>query len=204
MFASSNTISMEQNMTPAESLKLIESMIGQAKRSFSRMSFYFLLWGVLLIAAMIAAYLLRTNGSPAMQGIPWGVAGALGGLISSIHGAREGRKEQVANPMDRIIGWVWATFVITMIIMIVCSVKNGLDPGANITLLTGLPTFLTGQIMRFRPLILGGILFWVAGIAMQFTQDAAILVGLYCGAMLLGYIVPGVLLKRQEDVLRTA
>ncbi|MBK7268463.1 MAG: hypothetical protein IPI07_02725 [Flavobacteriales bacterium] len=58
--------------------------------------------------------------------------------------------------------------------------------------------------MRFRPLILGGILFWVAGIAMQFTQDAAILVGLYCGAMLLGYIVPGVLLKRQEDVLRTA
>jgi len=195
---------MEQSMTPAESLKLIERMIGQAKRSFSRMSFYFLLWGVLLIAAMIAAYLLRTHGSPGMQGIPWGVAGILGGVIGSIHGAREGRKEEVVNPMDRIVGWVWATFVITMIIMIVCSVKSGMDPGANITLLTGMPTFLTGQIMRFRPLILGGILFWVVGVGMHFTQDAALLVGLYCGAMVFGYIVPGILLKRKEDVLRTA
>ena len=49
---------MDSELTPSESLKLIESMIGQAKRSFHRMSFYFLLWGVLLIAAMITNVLI--------------------------------------------------------------------------------------------------------------------------------------------------
>ena len=191
-------------MTPQESLQLIESMIGQAKKSFSRMSFYFLLWGVLLIGAMVVTYLLRGVEGAWSHGAAWGVAGALGGVISSIYGSRQSKTEPIANPMDRITGWVWATFVITMIIMIVCVSGRGQDPGAMITLLTGLPTFLTGQIMRFRPLIIGGILFWMAGIAMHFTDDALIVTLLYCGAMLLGYIVPGIMLKRQEDVVRTA
>ena len=55
---------MEQELTPSESLKLIETMIGQAKHSFQRNSFYFLLWGVLLIAAMGVNYDMAMNGDP--------------------------------------------------------------------------------------------------------------------------------------------
>lgn len=195
---------MDTEMTPAESLKLIESMIGQAKRSFQRMSFYFLLWGVLLTVAMLATYLMRNSDPGWVNGGAWGVAGILGGIISSVHGARQGKKEAVTNPMDSIIGWLWISFVVTMIIVIVCSVMVQRDPGAVITLLTGIPTFMTGQIMRFRPLIIGGIIFWVAGITMHLTQDALAITALYCSAMVLGYIVPGLMLKRQEDGLRTA
>ncbi len=195
---------MNTEMHPEQSLKLIESMISQAKKSFHRISFYFLLWGVLLTGAMLATYLL-SDLDPAMRhGLPWGIAGVLGGLISSIHGARSAQKEAATNPMDRIVGWVWGSFIITMMLLLFGTLRNGVDPGPTITVLTGLPTFLTGQIMRFRPLILGGLLFWVAGIAMHFTQEAGLLTALYCAAMLLGYIVPGFLLKRQEDGLRSA
>ncbi|MFZ1695045.1 MAG: hypothetical protein WAT74_17755, partial [Flavobacteriales bacterium] len=143
---------MEQHLTPEQSLKVIEGMIGQAKRSFSRLSFYFLLWGILLTGAMLATYLLADI-EPAMRhGMPWGIAGIGGGIISSIYGARQSRQEQVANPMDRIVGWVWGSFVITMMLVLFGTLRNGIDPGPGITLLTGLPTFLTGQIMRFRPL----------------------------------------------------
>lgn len=195
---------MEQQLTPDQSLRLIESMIGQAKRSFSRYSFYFLLWGILLTGAMLATYLLSELHPSLRYGMPWGVAGIAGGLISSIHGARQSRSEQVSNPMDRIVGWVWGSFVITLMLALIGSLRNGLDPGPAVTLLTGLPTFLTGQVLRFRPLIAGGALFWAAGIAMHFTADAGLLTALYCGAMLLGYIIPGFLLKRQEDALRAA
>lgn len=34
-----------------------------------------------------------------------------------------------------------------------------------------MPTFLTGQIMRFKPLIFGGMLFWVAGLVMFFSGN---------------------------------
>lgn len=195
---------MEQELTPSESLKLIETMISQAKSSFSRMSIYFLLWGVLLIAAMIATYLLRDSGGAWGQGAAWGVVGVIGGIASWIIGAAQSKMEQINNPMDRVVGWVWGSFIITMLLMIFCFGGSGRDPGAAIALLTALPTFLTGQIMRFKPLILGGVLFWVAGIIMFFSGNSAVIVSAYCIAMLFGYIVPGILLKRQEDGLRTA
>ncbi|MBK6776802.1 MAG: hypothetical protein IPG74_13520 [Flavobacteriales bacterium] len=195
---------MERDMTPDESLRLIESMIGQAKKSFSRMSFYFLLWGVLLIGAMIATYIMRDAPPSPVQGAAWGVAGLIGGILSSIHGARQGKREPVNNPMDRVIGWLWGAFVITLLITIACTVPHHRDPGPMITLLTGLPTFMTGQILRFRPLIIGGMLFWFAGIIMHFTDDVLLLTVLYCSAMFFGYIVPGLMLKRQENVLRPA
>ncbi len=195
---------MDNTFTPEQSLKLIESMIGQAKKSFSRVSFYFLLWGVLLILAMITTYLLRDQPGAWGQGAPWAIAGFGGGIISAIHGARQGRQRPVSNPMDGLIGWLWSSFVITMLITIVVSVLHQRDPGAMITLLTGIPTFMTGQIMRFRPLVVGGVIFWMAGIVMHFTHDALALTVLYCGAMSLGYIIPGIMLKRQEDGLHTA
>ena len=195
---------MDQPLNPEQSLRLIEGMIGQAKRSFSRMSFYFLLWGVLLTLSMLTTYLL-SDLSPAIgQGAPWGVAGLLGGLVSWIYGARQSHQEEVLNPMDRIINWVWGSFVITLLLVIITTTSRGNDPGMLITLLTGIPTLLTGQIMRFRPLIIGGVLFWLAGLAMHFLPGAHMQTVLYCGAMVFGYIVPGLLLKRQEDGLRTA
>lgn len=195
---------MNSELTPQESLRLIEGMIGQARRSFSRMSFYFLLWGVLLIAAMVATYLLRYNTTGWQHGAPWGVAGVLGGLISAIHGAREGKREQVSNPMDTTIGWLWGSFVITMLLLIAFTVTGRADTTIVVTMLTGLPTFITGQIMRFRPLQLGGIIFWVAGGGMMLLNSALATLVLYCTAMVLGYILPGILLKHHEDGLRAA
>ena len=73
----------------------------------------------------------------------------------------------------------------------------------SIIVLTGLPTFVTGQLMRFRPLILGGVLFWVLG-AVSYFAPMSMTVWLYIAAIFFGYLVPGYLLKRQEDGLRTA
>lgn len=195
---------MNTELTPQESIRLIEGMIGQARRSFSRMSFYFLLWGVLLIGAMVATYLLRHESNGWQHGAPWGVAGALGGIISSIHGSRENKREQVSNPMDNTIGWLWGSFVITMLLLIAFTVTGRADTTVAITMLTGLPTFITGQIMRFKPLQVGGITFWVAGVAMMLLNSELATLVLYCVAMGMGYILPGVLLKRHEDGLRAA
>jgi hypothetical protein len=91
-----------------------------------------------------------------------------------------------------------------MILLIAFSVRSRVDATIAITMLTGLPTFITGQAMRFRPLVLGGVLFWLAGVAMLFVTDPQGVLVIYCSAMVLGYIVPGILLKRHEDGLRAA
>lgn len=194
---------MEKDLTPEQSLATIEQMIADAKRSFHRNSFYFLLWGTLLIAAMIINYVMAMMHNP-IGSYAWGVMGILGGILSFVHGSREGRKQQVKTTMDRVIMWLWFAFVITMLTTMVGAGVAGYEtPVGSIMILTGLPTFVSGQLMRFRPLILGGILFWVLG-AICFFVDVRTMVILYIAAMLFGYIVPGYLLKRQEDGLRTA
>jgi hypothetical protein len=194
---------MEQELTPAESLKLIEDMIGQAKRSFHRMSYYFLLWGVLLILAM-ASQLITAYAGWSDHGYAMGIAGILGGVLSTIHGRREGKREQASTAMDRVLVWLWSAFIITMLTTIVgYGIAGRGTPAGSIMILTGLPTFLTGQMMRFKPLIIGGILFWVLG-AVCFYVEPVVMAALYIIAMLFGYVVPGIMLKRQEDGLRTA
>ncbi|MEO8587989.1 MAG: hypothetical protein ABI432_01355 [Flavobacteriales bacterium] len=194
---------MEQTLTAEQSLKLIDDMMRQAKRSFHRMSFYFLLWGVLLIGAMLTEYFMDRAGHP-FHGKSWGVVGIIGGIVSSMHGARQGKKEGASTAMDRVMMWLWAAFVITMLVTIIgYGVSGGGTPAGSIMVLTGLPTFVSGQLMRFKPLIFGGILFWVLG-ALSYFVDPQMITWLYVGAMLFGYVIPGYMLKRQEDVLRAA
>jgi len=194
---------MERELTPTESLKLIETMIAQAKRSFHRQSYYFLLWGVLLIAAMLFNHFMVISGSD-IGGFAWPVIGIGGGILSFLHGTKENSTKAVPTAMDRVIMWLWVAFVVTMLTTMFFGGYSGhaMQIG-SIIVLTGLPTFVTGQLMRFRPLIFGGVLFWVLGAASYFTP-MSVTVWLYIAAIFFGYLVPGYLLKRQEDGLRTA
>ncbi len=193
---------MDTNLTPEQSLKVIESMIGQAKQSFQRMSFYFLLWGGLLLLATLGEYFAVAAGM-AHGWLGWPVLGTLGGIIAGVHGSKEGRKQGASTFTDRVFMWLWSAFTITLILLIVSLVTQGERPGPYVSLLTGLPTFVTGALLRFRPLMLGGVLFWVLGLVALFVwpEGGALLFGV---ALLFGYIVPGYMLKRQEDGLRTA
>jgi hypothetical protein len=194
---------MDKDLTPEQSLATIESMIAEAKRSFHRNSFYFLLWGALLIVAMAFNLAMARMNNP-IGSYAWGVIGIVGGLVSFLHGARESKRLPVRTAMDRVIMWLWFAFVITMLTIIVGAGTVGYaTPIGSIMVLTGLPTFVSGQLMRFRPLIFGGILFWILG-TISFFVDVQVMALLYIAAMLFGYIVPGYLLKRQEDALRAA
>lgn len=196
---------MEQDLTPEQSLKLIESMIGQAKKSFHRMSFYFLLWGVLLTLAMASQLLAVQLGWHGKYiGMFWVGASILGGIASAVHGFREGKRERVETLADRVLMWLWIGFMITLFATIAgAGVAGYTTPVGSIMLLTGLPTFITGQMIKFKPLIIGGILFWVLG-TISFFADPLWIGILNITGMLFGYIIPGFMLQRQENGLRTA
>jgi len=194
---------MEKQMDPQQSLATIQAMISEAKKSFHRMSFYFLLWGVLLTLAM-AAQLITASISPGAEGVGWVIASVVGAIVSGVHGAREGRREQVETLADRVLMWMWIGFMVTLFgTMAGAGMAGYATPVGSIMLLTGLPTFTTGQMLRFRPLIMGGMLFWALGI-ISFYVDPIWVGILNITGMVFGYIVPGFMLKRQEDGVRTA
>ncbi len=192
---------MSSELTPTQSLQLIQDMVRQATQSFQKSNFYFLVWGVGFAVAGVLDHVLLRAGVE-LHWMVWPVMGLLGGVASGIHGAKEGRRQGVLTWMDRVQMWLWGSYTITLILLIVAAVSWGRDPNPFVLLLTGLPTFVTGALMRFRPLMIGGILFWVIGLLSLFVlREYSSLV--FAFAIAVGYVIPGILLKRHEDGLRT-
>lgn len=188
-------------MTPQQSMELITEMIASAKQSFMKMNFYFLLWGILLALAGLAEFLLAGHISYAW--LVWPIVGLVGGIAAGVHGAKKGKAAGASTFADRVYMWLWMAFVFTLVVFIIGAVSMEVDPGPFIMLLTGLPTFVTGAIMRFKPLMVGGVLFWAIGlVTIFFFPEYSALA--FTVAIVVGYIIPGLMLRSKENELRAA
>lgn len=183
-------------MESIESLALINEMILKAKKSFSKVSFYFLMWGwILAFASLTEFVLLQINFS--MPWLPWCVFPVVGAIWSGVKGAKEGKKQQHSTFTDKLMAAIWSTFFITLIVIIVACILSGTNPGPTITIVTAIPTIVTGFLIDFKPLKIGGIIFWLFGL-LAFVAPSVYVPIIFSLAMLGGYIVPGILLKKLE------
>lgn len=190
-------MSTEENMTNEQRVNLITEMINQARFNFSKGSFYFILWGALLFLAAIYEYAGMNVLDNANPWIGWPIAGVLGGIISAIYSSRAYKGMPITH-LDRVYTAIWFSFFITLIILIVVLVRQELAPGSYILILTGLPTFLTGRVLKFAPLQLGGVGFWVIGLFSLFVASTNQPL-FFAAAMILGYMVPGLLMRKQKE-----
>ena len=112
-----------------------------------------------------------------------------------IYLARNKRKERVKTYADSLIGFVWLVFVVLMFLFgFLFGSEMGdkyyrmINPG--FLALYGMPTFLSGIILKFRPLIIGGVFCWVLSVAATFIPyDYQLL--LLALAMIIAWIIPG-------------
>ena len=193
---------MEKDLSPEQSLATIQAMINEAKQSVFKMGFMFILWGAVLEACGIGQFVLDRMGF-SMPWIIWPVLCTIGGIAASIHGARQGSKLGANTFTDRVTMWLWVAFTITLVLVIIGSVSQDMDPGSYIMLITGLPTLVTGTMLRFRPLVVGAILFWIIGLlSFWFLTEYRSLV--FSFAIVVGYVIPGIMLKLKEDGVRPA
>jgi hypothetical protein len=63
----------------------------------------------------------------------------------------------------------------------------------------GVPVFLTGIIVRFRPLVIGGIACWVLCIASTFIKNYDYQFLMIPTAMLAAWIIPGYRLRAKYE-----
>jgi hypothetical protein len=188
----------QEPFSARESLQLIESMIQQTKGKVSQSSFYFLLWGwVIALCNFAMYYLLNFSGQPQYAPAVWMLC-IPAWIATMIHGSRQERAAGVTTHLDRINKWLWICMAITITPVWIFGAKINWMITPLILMPVGAATFLSGIIIRFRPLLLGGIIFWVAAVGSYFVaMDEQYLVG--GAAIILGYVLPGYLLKYQKE-----
>lgn len=183
-------------MTAQESLDLITRMIRQAQHNVQRSSFYFLLWGWVVGLAHAGAYLLILLDYPRPY-LVWLIT-IPAWLVTFYKSWRQDRTAPIVSHFDHINWALWIGFGICIFTLIAFGYKINFQLNALILLVCALPTSVTGVILRFKPLVWGGVCFWLCGIA-SFLLPASWqhLAGLV--AIVSGYLVPGYMLRNRSN-----
>jgi hypothetical protein len=190
---------METKFNEQDSLRVIHEMIENSKAKISDNGFFYLLWGWLVLIASISNFiLLKIEFEQAW--LPWPILMIGGGIVSGIAGYRIGKKAKVITFFDKAIIYLWYGFVVTLIIILVTAGFGRMSWTATNTLiiaLYGLGTFVSGGILKFKPLIFGGVFCWIISLVTLFIPElySLLMVAL---SIIVAYLIPGYMLKARE------
>lgn len=190
----------EKEFTPQQSLALINEMINQVKHRYSEDGAMYLLWGWLVFACSVTQFVLvhfvRFERHYLVWMLTW-----LAVIYQLFYFNRKRRQRRVKTYTNHIVSFVWLTFVILLFLVGFLIGRLQGDPALYYSIvnpcllaLYGMPTFLTGIIIRFKPLVAGGIGCWILSIIAPFIYwDYQLL--LVSVAMVIAWIIPGHLLR---------
>ena len=189
-------MSNQAQLAAQSSLALIESMINKAQNRYSENGTLYLLWGWIIFTCSLGHYaLLAYTSLGANAGYIWMLI--IVALVYQLYYLNlKEKKETVKTYTDEMIGYVWMVFGISMGLVSFIATKLG---GwqlmyALILLLYGMPTFLTGAIMRFNPLKIGGVVCWGLSVLAVYISSKEILL-LLIPAVISAWIIPGYILR---------
>jgi hypothetical protein len=190
----------ESKFTAEQSLQLIGHMINQAKGRFSENGHLYLLWGWAVLICSIAQFILMYYIKFEQHYIVW-LAMWVVFLYQVVYLRKRKKKEKVKTYTDEIMAAVWITFVVLMILfgflfgrLLGEEYYRFINPG--FLALYGMPTVISGTILRFRPLILGGIFCWLLALISTVTAYPYQLL-LLGAAVIAAWIIPGYLLRNR-------
>lgn len=185
----------EKLLQPAESLALIESMINKAKNRFSENGQLYLLWGWTVFFCSLFHFIgIKFSLLPHPEMV-WMLTWAAV-IYQIIFLSKQKKKEKMKTYTDEVEAYVWIAFSVVMMLTIFLMAKNNAfnTMYPMFLVLYGIPTFLSGIVLRFKPLKVGGIICWVLAVIASFVWFEYQLLFLSL-AVIAAWIVPGYLLR---------
>ncbi|MEO9964970.1 MAG: hypothetical protein ABJF11_04230 [Reichenbachiella sp.] len=188
---------MKEELSHTESLKIINEMISEAKNSFDKNgSFYFLLWGWVIMIANLSHYILDKYTSYEYPFVVWLIT--IPAIVATIwYSIKLKSKAQSQSHLTRLYGEVWIGVGISIILSLIFMSKINFNHTAIIMMSAGMGTYLSGRMLKFKPLVFGAIALWLSSLicfTLPMTEQHLVAsIGI-----LAGYLIPGYLLKSME------
>lgn len=175
-------------------------MISRTRQDMSDNSIYFLVWGWITFIACTGQYLLMTVVKTDQHYQVWWLI-VVGIVFSAWHGMREGKKAKVRTYVGDSMRYLWTGMGISFFVlsMILTRIGWGSPVFPFFIMLYGLGTFISGSFLKFKPLIIGGIIAWLLAIGAVYVSYAdQLLFG--AAAILFSYIIPAYMLRHAEKI----
>jgi uncharacterized protein with PQ loop repeat len=202
----------EKKLSEKESLDLITSMINKAKDSYHDTGIGPIMWGSVVIICSLITYAEIVFKFE----LPFDIwlltlAAIIPQIIISY---RENKSKKVRNYNEIAMDYVWITFGVSIFLLIHTNagIYRGLEKGFGDAVKTssfqfydyttplfliiyGFPTFVTGGIMKFKPMLFGGIFCWVCSVLAVYTPPLTDLL-LMAASAFFAWLLPGILINR--------
>lgn len=182
----------ENQLTEQESLKLINEMISKAKKSYVTKGIASMVWGGLIIICSILTWAqIQFRFYLGFDIWLLVMAAVIPQVFFSI---KEKRQKNFVGHDEQTMNYLWSSFGICIFILSFYTRYNENNSVTSLyMMLYGIPTFMTGGIFKFRPMIMGGLICWILSVISIFTPVSVnMLFTAACG--LFAWLIPGIIL----------
>lgn len=189
----------DSNLTHQQSFGLIEQMIAAAKNEHREKGDGWLLWGWLLFIASFSSVILIATGNGDFVEWIWLGMIVIGTIVAVFLYAIKKKNNEVTTYAHDLLNKLLSGFFISLVVMIAASyITRSYNAFGYYYILYAFWMFIHGSAIRFRPLIAGAIINWIAAIAMFFASGNFLyMMTISSIAILAGYLVPGYMLRNQ-------
>lgn len=208
----------EENINPQQSLELIETMIRKAKGGYYDTGTGPILWGIVVsVCALVTWAEIHFQFELPFDIWTLTFIAIAPQIYISIH---ERKMRKALRYEDTAMGYIWGVFGFSIFILIFinASVFSSLEEthkalkainkeeliqfhysdyvSSLFLLLYGIPTIITSGILKFKPMLFGGLLCWAICIISVFTKGETDML-LMALAAIGAWLIPGILIKRR-------
>ena len=188
----------ERNITEKESLHLIQQMIQVAKEEHRENGDGWLIWGWLLFLASISSAILAYVEIRGYIAWIWIGILVIGLVIYLVFHVLTRRDERVKTYVQELLDRIGAGFFISLFAIVAAGfILNSSYSFGYYYILYAFWMFIHGSAIRFRPLIIGAYVNWLAAIAIFLLHDLAQIMAVSAIAVLIGYLIPGYMLRAE-------
>lgn len=188
----------EKELTEKDSLLLIQQMIGKARNSIIEKGTWPIYWGALITFCSLFTFVEIKTGKVIIPfSIFWLTLPALVIQIGIIiyQKSKNNSKPKSVGLSQKAIQYVWIAFTVSMILVPFSPTGN--SPIVYFVLY-GIPTFVTGGVVNFRPFTIGGIICWICAlITIIFKVESSYNLLLVAVCAISAWLVPGIILRRR-------
>ena len=185
----------EKKLSEAESLKLITEMIGKAKSSYHSNGTGAIMWGILIFFCSMFDFFQMQFQFDIGFDIWWLMFLALVPQFYMV--LTYSKKKNFESYEEKTMRYVWWAFgACVLMLMFFNHYYRPSHSESLFLMLFGVPTFITGGMFRFKPMIIGGLICWILFVISLYTELKINLL-LMALAALAAWLVPGIILRKK-------
>ena len=177
-----------------EQIEIISKVINSTKENLKPLSVNFIFWGSLIVVMSLIHYSIPqfiqyTEYSSLLF---WTILPILGMICTIVYNIKIRKVLGYETYLNRVIKIIWGIFNLSWLVMVVTSLLNGINnPVPEILFLLSTTLITTGIIIKFKPILIGGILLMLFTIYINFNPNINFLIVNIIGVSL-GMLLPGI------------